>query len=263
MRTEPRTAVADSADVLRSRLPKEVHALAQESTVDAMTDVRVVIAEDHVLLREGLASLLGRYGYAVVGQGGTAEELIELVREHEPDLAIVDIRMPPKYDAEGLHAAEVIRREMPQVAILVLSAYVAVKDAMDLLESGERVGYLLKTRVVDVEMFHDVLERIISGASVVDPVLVQELVAARRTEYPLDVLSRREHEVLALMAEGRSNASIAHQLFVTERTVEKHVRSILSKLQLPESQDDHRRVLAVLAFLGARHPIAELRRESA
>jgi DNA-binding NarL/FixJ family response regulator len=237
--------------------------LGQASSIEVVKVVRVVLAEDHVLLREGLASLLERYGYDVVGQCGTGEELLGLVREHEPDVAIVDIRMPPMYAIEGLHAARVIRQELPQVAILVLSAYVAVKDAMDLLESGERVGYLLKSRVIDVDEFRETLERIISGASVVDPALVKELVAARRTQYPLDRLSGREHEVLALIAGGRSNASIAHQLVVSERTVETHVRTIFAKLQLPESEDDHRRVLAVLSFLGARQPIAESRRESA
>jgi DNA-binding NarL/FixJ family response regulator len=211
--------------------------------------VRVVLAEDDVLLREGLASLLERSGYEVVGQGGSERELLELVREHRPDLAIVDIRMPPTHSTEGLDAAHVIREELPETAILLLSAHVETEHAMDLVASGERTGYLLKSRVTDVDEFIDTLERIVNGGSVVDPALVQELVAARRVKDPLDVLSPREREVLSLMAEGRSNAGIAHQLWVTEGTVEKHVHSILQKLRLPETGDDHRRVLAVLTFL--------------
>jgi DNA-binding NarL/FixJ family response regulator len=213
---------------------------------------RVVVADDDVLLREGLASLLERSGYRVLGQSGSAAELLALVREYKPDLAIVDIRMPPAHSTEGLDAARVIRAEFPQIAILVLSAHVEVEHAMDLLASGERSGYLLKSRVTDVDEFLETVERIVKGASIVDPALVQELVAARRVQDPLDVLSPREREVLSLMAEGRSNAGIARQLWVTEGTVEKHVRSILAKLQLPETDDAHRRVLAVLTFLEAR-----------
>jgi DNA-binding NarL/FixJ family response regulator len=213
---------------------------------------RVVLADDDVLLREGLASLLERSGYNIVGQGSNARDLIDLVREHKPDLVIVDIRMPPNHAIEGLDAARVIRQEFPQIAILVLSAHVEVEHAMDLLASGERIGYLLKSRVIDVDEFRETLERILRGGSVVDPALVQELVAARRTRDPLHALSQREREVLSLMAEGRSNVGIAHQLWVTEGTVEKHVRSILSKLQLLQGEDDHRRVLAVLSFLRAR-----------
>ena len=214
--------------------------------------MRVVLADDEVLFREGLASLLQRSGYEVVGQGGSARELVDLVREYEPDLAIVDIRMPPTHSTEGLDAARVIREEIPQTAILVLSAHVEVEHAMDLLASGEGSGYLLKSRVTDLEEFVGTLERLVTGGSVVDPALVQELVAARRVEDPLDVLSAREREVLGLMAEGRSNAGIARQLWVTEGTVEKHVHSILAKLRLPETGEDHRRVLAVLTFLDAR-----------
>jgi DNA-binding NarL/FixJ family response regulator len=214
--------------------------------------VRVVLADDDVLLREGVASLLERSGYEVVGQGATGPELVDLVREHRPELAIVDIRMPPGHSTEGLEAAGVIREELPETAILLLSAHVEVEHAMDLLAGGERSGYLLKSRVTDIEEFVDAVERIVKGGSVVDPALVQELVAARRVEDPLDVLSPREREVLALMAEGRSNAGIAHQLWVTEGTIEKHVHSILGKLWLPETSDDHRRVLAVLTFLEAR-----------
>jgi DNA-binding NarL/FixJ family response regulator len=213
---------------------------------------RVVLADDDVLLREGLASLLERSGFEVAGQAAHTAELLELVREQRPDLAIVDIRMPPTQSTEGLEAARVIREEFPETAILVLSAHVEVEHAMDVLGSGERSGYLLKARVTDVDDFIETLERIVKGGSVVDPALVQELVAARRVQDPLDVLSPREREVLALMAEGRSNAGIAHQLWVTEGTVEKHVHSILAKLRLPETGDDHRRVLAVLTFLETR-----------
>jgi len=211
----------------------------------------VVLADDDVLLREGLASLLERFGFQVVGQCETSAELIELVRKHQPDLAIVDIRMPPTHSIEGLRAARVIREEVPQTAILVLSAHVEVEHAMDLLASGQRSGYLLKSRVTDVEEFVETLERVVKGGSAVDPALVRELVAARRTHDPLDALSPREREVLALMAEGRSNAGIARRLWVTEGTVEKHVRSILFKLGLPETAEDHRRVLAVIMFLEA------------
>jgi DNA-binding NarL/FixJ family response regulator len=213
---------------------------------------RVVLAEDDVLLREGLAGLLERSGFEVVGQSGEASELVELVREQKPDLAIIDIRMPPGHTTEGLDAARVIREEVPETAILVLSAHVEVEQATDLLASGEGVGYLLKTRVTDVEEFMETVERIVKGGSVVDPALVQELVAARRVEDPLDVLSPREREVLSLMAEGRSNAGIAHQLWITEGTVEKHVHSILTKLRLPATEDDQRRVLAVITYLDAR-----------
>jgi DNA-binding NarL/FixJ family response regulator len=213
---------------------------------------RVVLAEDDVLLREGLAGLLERSSFEVVGQCGNASELIELVREHRPDLVIVDIRMPPSQTSEGLDAARVIREELPQTAIVVLSAHVQVEQATDLLANGERSGYLLKTRVTDVDEFIETVERIVKGASVVDPALVQALVAARRVEDPLDVLSPREREVLSLMAEGRSNVGIAHRLWITEGTVENHVHSILRKLRLPESEADQRRVLAVITYLNAR-----------
>ena len=213
---------------------------------------RVIVADDDVLLREGLAGLLERSGFEVVGQCGDASELIALVREHQPELVIVDIRMPPSHTTEGLEAARVIREEVPATAILVLSAHVEVEHAMDLIGSGERIGYLLKSRVTNVDDFLATLTRIVNGASVVDPALVQELVTARRVNDPLEDLSPREREVLALMAEGRSNAGIARQLWVTEGTVEKHVHSILMKLRLPETDDDHRRVLAVVTYLDAR-----------
>jgi serine/threonine-protein kinase PknK len=216
------------------------------------TRTRVGLADDDVLLREGLASLLDRSGFDVVGQASDGAELIALVREHEPELVLVDIRMPPTHTTEGLDAARLIRVEFPETAILVLSAHVEVEHAIDLLGSGQRSGYLLKTRVTDVDDFVETLERIVRGGSVVDPALVRELVAARRVSDPLESLTKREREVLALMAQGRSNAGIARDLWVTEGTVEKHVHSILNKLRLPEAGDDHRRVLAVLAFLDAR-----------
>ena len=213
---------------------------------------RVVVADDDVLLREGLASLLQRSNLVVVGQAGDGTELLSLVREHTPDLVLVDIRMPPTHSTEGLEAAAVIREEFPEMGILVLSAHVEMEHAMELLSSGQRTGYLLKSRVTNVEEFIETVERISRGGSVVDPGLVQELVAARRVDDPLDELTPREREVLALMAEGRSNAGIARRLWVTGGTVEKHVHSILAKLRLPETDDDHRRVLAVVTFLESR-----------
>jgi DNA-binding NarL/FixJ family response regulator len=214
--------------------------------------LRIALADDDILLREGLASLLARYGFDVVGQAGDATELLALVREQEPELVIVDIRMPPAHSTEGLEAAGVIRAEFPGAAILVLSAHVEVDEAMELLAGGQRVGYLLKNRVTDVDDFVETLGRIARGGSVVDPSLVQELVTARRRNDPLAALTPRERETLGLMAEGYSNAGIARGLSVTEGTVEKHVNSILTKLDLPESHDDHRRVLAVIAYLDAR-----------
>ena len=217
-----------------------------------MTAVRVVVADDDVLLREGLASLLDRSGFEVVGQAGDAARLLELVRDTDPELVIVDIRMPPAHSTEGLDAAKEIRRDWPQVGILVLSAHAEVDHAMELLASGRGIGYLLKSRVSDVAEFIETLERIARGGSVVDPALVQELVTARKRNDPLAVVSERERDVLSLMAEGRSNAGIARRLWITEGTVEKHVRSILTKLGLADTDDDHRRVLAVLTFLEKR-----------
>jgi DNA-binding NarL/FixJ family response regulator len=213
---------------------------------------RIVLADDDVLLREGMASLLERSGFEVAGQAGDANQLLSLVRHHRPELVIVDIRMPPGQSTEGLEAARLIRQEFPEIAILVLSAHVEVEHAMRLLATGERIGYLLKSRVTDVAQFIDSLQRIARGGSVVDPALVQELVGARRRNDPVEALTQREREVLSLMAEGVSNAGIARRLFITEGTVEKHVNSILGKLQLPDNADDHRRVLAVIAFLEAR-----------
>ena len=212
----------------------------------------MILADDDVLLREGLASLLGGAGYEVVGQAGDALGLADLVRERSPDLVVIDIRMPPTYTSEGLQAASTIQIESPQTGILLLSAHVEVETAMDLLEGGERIGYLLKSRVLDKADFVDAVERIARGGSVVDPALIQELFAARRRDDPLAELTPREREVLALMAEGRSNNGIAHRLYITEGAVEKHVHSILRKLHLPTTDDDHRRVLAVVTFLEAR-----------
>jgi DNA-binding NarL/FixJ family response regulator len=212
----------------------------------------VILADDDVLLREGIASLLGRAGYEVVGQAGDALGLAELVRERSPDLVVLDIRMPPTQTTEGLQAARAIRTAFPEIGILLLSAHVEVETAMDLLEGGERIGYLLKSRVMDAADFVDAVERIARGGSVVDPALVQELLGARRRNDPLAELTPREREVLALMAEGRSNNGIAHRLYITEGAVEKHVRSILRKLRLPTTEDDHRRVLAVVTYLEAR-----------
>ena len=214
-----------------------------------MTGLRVVLAEDDVLLRESMASLLQHSGFEVVGQAGDGPGLLEQVRRVAPDLVVADIRMPPTHTTEGLQAARVIREEAPETAIVVLSAYADVEHAMGLLASGRAIGYLLKSRITDVEDFLGTLERVARGGSVVDPAVVQELVTARRRVDPLAVLSAREREVLALMAEGRSNAGIARRLWVTEGTVEKHVRAILTKLNLPEADDDHRRVLAVITFL--------------
>ncbi|MEN3310999.1 MAG: hypothetical protein V7645_328 [Actinomycetota bacterium] len=214
-----------------------------------MSRTRIVVADDDVLLREGLASLLERSDFQVVGRAGDATELLELVRKHEPQLVIVDIRMPPTHTTEGLDAARTIREEFPDTGILVLSAHVEIEHAMELLSTGQRIGYLLKSRVIDVDEFIGTLGRISAGGSVVDPGLVQTLVTVRRAEDPLTALTAREQEVLALMAEGRSNAGIAAELWLAEGTVEKHVRHILAKLQLPETKDDHRRVLAVVTFL--------------
>jgi DNA-binding NarL/FixJ family response regulator len=216
-----------------------------------METIRVAIADDDLLVRQGIASVLERPPFEVVGLAEDVTELMASVREHVPDLVVLDIRMPPTHTTEGLDAAQAIRAEFPQIGILVLSAHVEVHRAMNLLAEGQGVGYLLKNRVTEVDDFRETLERIAGGGAVIDPGLVKELVAARRSQDPLSDLTPREREVLGLMAEGRSNAGIARLLWVTEATVEKHVHSILAKLRLPETQDDHRRVLAVIAFLGA------------
>jgi serine/threonine-protein kinase PknK len=202
-------------------------------------------------MREGLASLLAGGGYEVVAQAGNGSDLVRLVGEHRPDLAVVDVRMPPAHRTEGVEASRVIREQFPNTAILILSAHVEVAQAMTLLASGSGTGYLLKSRIAELDEFLDAVGRVSRGGSVVDPALVQELVAARNVDDPLEELTRREREVLALMAEGRSNAGIGRRLWITEGTVEKHVHSIMMKLQLPETDDDHRRVLAVVTFLDA------------
>jgi serine/threonine-protein kinase PknK len=212
---------------------------------------QVVIAEDDVLMRAGLASLLEQGGYRVVGQAGDGSELMRFVRERRPELVVVDIRMPPAHRTEGLEAARVIREEFPETAILILSAHVEVAHAMTLLASGRGTGYLLKSRITELDEFLDAVSRVSAGGSVVDPGLVQELVATRDVDDPLEELTRREREVLALMAEGRSNAGIGRRLWITEGTVEKHVHSIMTKLRLPETGDEHRRVLAAITFLDA------------
>jgi len=230
-----------SGDVLRGSTPP--HPLTAA--------LRIVVADDDVLLREGVVSLLERAGHRVVGQAGDAPELLAATREMRPDLVVIDIRMPPDHTIEGLQAARDVRREFPEIGILVLSAHVEVEEAMELLAGGRSIGYLLKSRVTDIAEFIDSIERVARGGAVVDPTLVRELVSARRRNDPLDALTQRERSVLALMAEGLSNAGIARRLWVTEGTVEKHVRSILAKLGLSDTEDQHRRVLAVLAFLDA------------
>jgi DNA-binding NarL/FixJ family response regulator len=215
--------------------------------------VRVVIADDSLLLREGVSRLLVEAGFEVVGQASDADELLHEVAEKQPDVAIVDIRMPPTHTDEGLRAARELRSRYPELGVIVLSQYVRPSYAFELLADDARgVGYLLKDRVSDLQDLADAVERVGKGGSVLDPSVVAQLVGRRRQGHdPIDDLSDREREVLALMAEGRSNRAIAERLVITERTVEKHVRSILAKLRIPESQEDHRRVLAVLAYLGS------------
>ena len=217
-----------------------------------MSTLRVVVADDSVLLREGLCRLLEESGFEVVGQAGDAEDLMRKVGAHKPDVAVVDVRMPPTHTDEGLRAAHRIRSEQPSTGVLVLSQYVEEAYALDLLsESTERTGYLLKDRVSDVDTFTDAVRRVANGGSALDPEVVALLLGRRRREDPLASLTAREREVLGLMAEGRSNNAIAEALVVTERAVEKHVTSIFSKLDLPPTVEDHRRVLAVLAYLRA------------
>jgi DNA-binding NarL/FixJ family response regulator len=212
--------------------------------------MRVVIAEDSVLLREGVVKLLQDADFDVVAQTGTADDLMLKVRSYSPDVAIVDIRMPPTHTDEGLRAAQEIREKDPDVGVLVLSQYVEPTYAMELLaESAEGVGYLLKDRISDIGEFAAAVRRVGEGGSALDPAIVSQLVGRRRRDDPIDSLTPREREVLGLMAEGRSNQGIAERLVVTERAVEKHVTSIFGKLRLPQAPEDHRRVLAVLAFL--------------
>jgi DNA-binding NarL/FixJ family response regulator len=216
--------------------------------------MRVVVADDALILREGLARLLTEAGFEVAGLGADAEELFALVEELRPDVAVVDIRMPPTHTDEGLRAAKAIRERWPQTGVLVLSQHVRASYALELLSDGtDGVGYLLKERVSDLDELASSVERIGNGGSALDPMVVEQLVGRpRRSDDALEHLTDREREVLALMAEGRSNKAIAEQLFVTEHTVEKHVKSILGTLRLPQSPDDHRRVLAVLTYLHSR-----------
>jgi serine/threonine-protein kinase PknK len=212
---------------------------------------RVVVADDDVLLREGVTSVLTRADFDVVGQAADGTELKDLVRTLAPDAAVIDIRMPPTQSLEGLEAAKEIRAASPSVAILLLSAHLEVETASELLKDGDRVGYLLKDRVRDSDDFVDALTRVVEGGCVIDPALVEELMGRRRRVDPLADLTARERDVLGLMAEGRSNIGIAHQLWVSESAVEKHIKSLMAKLNLPTGPDDHRRVLAVVTFLNA------------
>ncbi len=212
--------------------------------------MRVVIAEDQILLREGVARLLEEAGVEVVGQAGDAEELLRKVHAHKPDVAVTDIRMPPTNSDEGLRAARQIRDELPQIGVLVLSQYVEERYVLDLIaDDASGVGYLLKDRVVEVDAFVDAIRRVAEGGSALDPEVVSHMLGRRRRDDPLEDLSEREREVLGLMAEGRSNAAIAESLFVTGSTVEKHVTNIFDKLDLDSTPQDHRRVLAVLRYL--------------
>jgi DNA-binding NarL/FixJ family response regulator len=214
--------------------------------------VRVVVADDSVLLREGIVRILGDSGFEVVGQAGDAEDLVRKVAAHKPDVAIIDVRMPPTNTDDGLRAAQKIRSEQPGCGVLVLSQYIEEGYALELLsENAEGVGYLLKDRVADVERFTESVRRVGEGGSALDPEVVAQLLGRRRREDPLEELSPREREVLELMAEGRSNHAIAEAMVVTERAVEKHVTSIFGKLKLPPTAEDHRRVLAVLRYLRA------------
>ena len=214
--------------------------------------LRVVLADDSVLLREGIARLLEDAGFEIVAQSGTAEDLLRHVGMHKPDVALIDIRMPPTQTDEGLRAAKEIRERWPDTGVLVLSQYVEPAYAMELLgENAEGVGYLLKDRVSDVDEFASAVRRVAEGGSALDPAVVSQLVGRRRRDDPLDELTPREREVLGLMAEGRSNQAVAEKLVITLRAVEKHVTSIFSKLRLPATAEDHRRVLAVLTYLGS------------
>ena len=213
--------------------------------------MRVVIAEDTVLLREGLAGLIEDAGHSVLARVGDAEALLAVIAEHEPDLAIVDVRMPPSYEDEGMRAAVEIRRRHPNVGVLVLSQHVESRFAVELVSSEGGFGYLLKDCVLEVGEFLDAADRVSRGGSALDPEVITQLLSPPRDGDPLGELSPREREVLALVAEGRTNASIAKQLWLSEKTVETHVRSILGKLDLPQDGDTHRRVLAVVTYLRA------------
>ena len=213
--------------------------------------MRVIVADDSVLLREGLVRLLEESGFEVVGQAGDGEELMRKAKAHKPDIAIVDIRMPPTHTDEGLRAAIAIRQAMPDTGVMVLSEYLEEEYALELVaDDAAGVGYLLKSRVADLDHFVDAVRRVAEGGSALDPEVVSQMVGRRRAADPLAELTPREREVLRLMAEGRSNRAVAETLVISERAVEKHVTSIFSKLNLPQSSEDHRRVLAVLTFLG-------------
>jgi DNA-binding NarL/FixJ family response regulator len=212
--------------------------------------VRVIVADDSVLLREGVTRLLEKAGFDVVGQAADQDELLRKARAHRPDVAIIDIRMPPTHTDEGLQAARAIRQEMPGMGVVVLSAYIEEAYALELLaEDPAGVGYLLKDRVWDGDRFAEAVRRVAEGGSALDPEVVSHMLGRRRIHAPLEGLTSREHDVLGLMAEGRSNNAIAEALVISPRAVEKHVSSIFTKLNLPPAPEDHRRVLAVLAFL--------------
>jgi len=212
--------------------------------------MRVLVADDAVLLREGAVRLLEEAGFEVVGQAGDADDLMRKVRAHRPDVAIIDVRMPPDDADDGLRAALTIREELPDVGILLLSQYVEDRYLGELLGAGAAgVGYLLKDRIADVERLTDAVERVGTGGSVLDPEVVALMLGRSREEGPLDALTARERDVLALMAEGRTNRAISGELYISERAVERHVTSIFNKLDLPPTEQDHRRVLAVLTYL--------------
>lgn len=227
------TAAVSDMDVLRS-----------------IAGMRAVLADDSVLLREGIVSLLREAGADVVGQAGDGDELLRKVRAHKPDVAVIDVRMPPTHTSEGLKAAITIRNELPEVGVLVLSQYAEDSYATELLaDNASGFGYLLKDRIVDVKQFVDALRRVASGGSALDPEIVARLLGRVELECQLDALTKREHQVLGLMAEGRSNRAIAERMVVSTRATEKHVTSIFNKLQLDQTPDDHRRVLAVLKYM--------------
>jgi DNA-binding NarL/FixJ family response regulator len=214
--------------------------------------VRIVVGEDQPLVREGIVRVLEDGGYEVAGVAADAPDLLRKTRAHKPDVVITDIQMPPDSTDDGIRAAKTIRDEQPEIGVLVLSQFLEARYALDLVgDNASGVGYLLKERVGDLGVFLEAVRRVAAGGSALDPEVVQRMIGKQRHDSPIDTLTPREREVLALMAEGRSNRAIAERLVITERTVEKHVRSILAKLRIPESQEDHRRVLAVLAYLGS------------
>ena len=214
--------------------------------------IKVVLADDDFLIREGVASVLERGGYAIAGKASSPAELLPLVRRHHPSLVVVDIRMPPTHTTEGIDAAREVRKLEPRAGVLLLSAYVDLAHAVQLIGGGGPVGYLLKSRVIDEDQFLDAVRRVLAGEVVIDPEIVEALIGHVQHGDPLSVLTPRERSVLALMAEGCSNLGIAQRLSITESAVEKHVRSILGKLSLPTDEFAHRRVLAVLAYLESR-----------